>query len=220
MNNIKTLFFNRFKSLSMLTISILFSLILLMIRMKLMHNFFYSFLVWNLFLAIIPYAITTYITSRPNISKLVLFFNFCFWLLFLPNAPYIITDLIHLRLSPTNTIWLDILVVTSFAFNGLIIYFLSLIDMEKALKKHFSEKIAFFSILSALFLSGFGIYLGRVLRFNSWDILKHPHTLIPQILSIFISPMQHQTAWVLTLGFGTFLSVGYLLFKALKRINS
>ena len=219
MNNIKTLFLNRFKSLSMLTLSMLLSLVLLMIRMKVTESFFYAFLVWNLFLATIPFATTTYIISRPNISKLMLFFSFCFWLLFLPNAPYIITDLIHLRLSPANTIWLDILIVISFVFNGLILCYLSLIDMEKVLKKHFNKKVAFYSILFALFLSGFGIYLGRVLRFNSWDVIQHPNTLVSQISSILIHPIQHQTAWMFTLGFGAFLSVGYMLFKALKRIT-
>ena len=129
MNTIKTLLFNRFKIISLLSISIALSIVLLMVRMKLTHSFFYLFLVWNLFLAVIPFAISTYLISFPKLKKLGLLIWFSVWLLFLPNAPYIVTDLIHLRLSDTHFIWLDILIVSSFACNGLLLFYLSILDM-------------------------------------------------------------------------------------------
>ncbi len=97
MDCIKQLILNRFKVFSLVSVSMLLSIVLLMIRMKLTHSFFYLFLVWNLFLAVIPFAITSYLVSLPKLNKLSSALWFGLWLLFLPNSPYIITDLLHLK---------------------------------------------------------------------------------------------------------------------------
>lgn len=192
------------------------SIVLLMIRMKLNQSFFYLFLVWNLFLAIIPYAITTYLCTKNKISKWSLLFYFCIWLLFLPNAPYIITDLLHLRHSDRYLMWLDVLVVISFAYNGLILFFLSLSDMETILKPFIGEKKRFFLTLVVFFLTGFGIYLGRFLRYNSWEIAQSPFALFDDIMHIVFYPTANLQAWIFTLTFGAFLSVGFWMFKAMS----
>ena len=130
MNSIKQLIYNQFKTFALLSVSIVFSIVLLMIRMKLTHSFFYLFLVWNLFLAVIPFAITTYLVSLPKLNKFGFLIWFSVWLLFLPNAPYIITDLLHLKRSDSDLLWLDILVVSSFALVGLTLFYLSVLDMK------------------------------------------------------------------------------------------
>jgi uncharacterized membrane protein len=185
-----------------------------MIRMKLNQSFFYLFLVWNLFLAVIPYAITTYLRTKETLSKWNLLIYFCAWLLFLPNAPYIITDLLHLSTSNQYLMWLDVLVVTSFAYNGLILFFLSLLDMESILKSFITDKKRFYVMTFILFLTGFGIYLGRFLRYNSWEIVQNPFALFGDILDILLHPTGHLLACVFTLTFGAFLSVGFWMFKA------
>ncbi len=81
-----------------------FSIVLLIIRMKLTNSFFYLFLVLNLFLAVILFTITTYLASIPKLNKFKIVVWFGVWLLFLPNAPYIVTDLIHLKLNNTHLI--------------------------------------------------------------------------------------------------------------------
>lgn len=213
MNHIKQHIFSQFKTFALLSVSIIFSIVLLMIRMKLTHSFFYLFLVWNLFLAVIPFAITTYLTSLPKLNKFVLVFWFLAWLLFLPNAPYIITDLLHLKISNTHLLWLDILVISSFAFNGLIAFYLSVLDMASILKgrlKHLNSLIIFI-----LFLCGFGVYLGRFLRYNSWGIVQDPIALFSDILEIVFYPGQHTEAWLFTLLFGAFLTIGYWGFKVI-----
>ena len=151
MDNIKLLFINRFKTFALLTVSIVFSLTLLMIKMKLTYSFFYLFLVWNLFLAVIPYAITIYLTSIPNLNTFKVIVWFSVWLLFLPNAPYIITDLIHLRLSNNTYIWLDAIIVSSFAYNGLLLFYLSILDMKTILKGYLNKRILNYSIIAILF---------------------------------------------------------------------
>ena len=188
MNNIKYLFFNRFKIFALVTVSMLLSIVLLMIRMKLTHSFFYLFLVWNLFLAVIPFTLTSYLVSLPKLNKIVFVLWFGIWLLFLPNAPYIVTDLIHLRLNEGSFLWLDILVVSSFVFNGLLLFYLSLVDMKNQLKNHLNKSLTNYIITSILFLSGFGVYLGRFLRYNSWEIISNPKYLFVDIINIALKP--------------------------------
>ena len=215
MDYIKHLFLSRFKTFFLVTVSMLFSIILLMIRMKLTHSFFYLFLVWNLFLAVIPFAITTYLVSLPKLNKFALLVWFSVWLLFLPNAPYIVTDLIHLQLSSPPIIWLDILIVSAFACNGLLLFYLSILDMKLALKPVLKESLLNYGIIFILFLSSFGVYLGRFLRYNSWEIISHPKYLITDILNMAVQPYANKHAWLFTLLFGSFLTVGYWMFKSL-----
>tara|TARA_R110002049_G_scaffold116110_1_gene268484 strand:+ start:47381 stop:48049 length:669 start_codon:yes stop_codon:yes gene_type:complete len=215
MNNIKKIIFSRFKIFSLLSISMLLSIVLLMIRMKLNHSFFYLFLVWNLFLAVIPFAITTYLISLSKLNKVGLVFWFCTWLLFLPNAPYIITDLLHLKVSNTHVLWLDILVVSSFALNGFLLFFYSLMDMRSLLNRFTKPSKTNHFMVFTLFLCGFGVYLGRFLRYNSWEILQNPLNLFNDILNITLYPNQHPEAWLFTMVFGTFLNLGFWMFKTI-----
>jgi uncharacterized membrane protein len=217
METIKTLILNRFKILSLLTLSMALSIILLMIRIKLNQSFFLLFLVWNLFLAIIPFALTTYLTSLVKIHKLAFTMLFGIWLLFLPNAPYIVTDLLHLIHSEKHSIWLDVLVIMSFAFNGLVLFFLSLSDMETILKQHLKPKYITPLMLTIFGLSAFGIYLGRFLRYNSWEILNNPFAIFLDIIQIVIQP--NIEAWIFTLTFGSFLAISYWMLKAFSNLK-
>ncbi|MCK7591485.1 DUF1361 domain-containing protein [Subsaxibacter sp. CAU 1640] len=216
MEHVKNIILTRYKLLSMLMLSMTLSLVLLAIRMKLNQSFFFLFLVWNLFLAVIPFVITTYLREKEHLNKFVLMAWFGIWLLFLPNAPYIVTDLLHLRSSEHYLMWLDVLVVTSFAFNGLIVFFQSLMDMEEILKNYVSKRWLFILMCFVIFLTGFGMYLGRFLRYNSWEIIQHPSQLFTDIIDIAIHPTQHMQAWVFTLTFGAFLYVGFGMIKSLK----
>ncbi len=215
MEIIRTLIQSKFKTLSLITLALAFSIIVLMIRMKLNQSFFYLFLVWNIFLAIIPYTITMYLNTKPNINRFKLGFGFLVWLAFLPNAPYIVTDLIHIRIGNDNLLWLDVLVVLSFALSGLLLFYLSLLDMQKLIRKQFKRIPLETITLFIIFLCGFGVYLGRFLRYNSWEIISNPQVLISDVFEIMISPFQNLDAWLFTLGFGGFLVVGYWLFKNL-----
>ncbi|WP_223033774.1 DUF1361 domain-containing protein [Hanstruepera marina] len=215
MNSLKVFLFNRFNTLSFLTASVGFSLFLLMLRIKLTHSFFLIFLVWNLFLAIIPYAISLFLESKPTLSKPKHFLYMGTWLTFLPNAPYIVTDFIHLRLSLNYMVWLDFVVIASFAITGLAFYFLSINSMLKILKTNFKLQNEKYMLFVIFLLSSFGVYLGRFLRYNSWEIIQNPITLITDILSIIVFPKTHAGAWVFTIAFTCFLIVcHFILFKS------
>ncbi|MDT0556740.1 DUF1361 domain-containing protein [Patiriisocius hiemis] len=200
MEHIKKLFISKFETLFILGAISTISIILLMVRMKLTSSYFFLFLVWNLFLAMIPFAITTYIQTKKKIKGIRLWLMLLMWLLFLPNAPYIITDIIHLQHSKSGI--LDTLLVGSFAIAGLCFYFNSLKDFKNIISVKLSKKVISLLIIGIHFLVGFGIYLGRFLRFNSWDIIKDPLSLGIEILNIILYPSEHRLAWFVTFGFG------------------
>ena len=213
MNQLKTLIFNRFNTFIFLTACILISTFLLMLRIKLTHSFFLIFLVWNLFLAIIPYAISLFLENKKNTPKLSLIACSVIWLLFLPNAPYIFTDFIHLRISPNHLLWIDLIVITSFALTGFAFYFLSIIGMLKTFSRFLKNQHHTYILWILYLLSSFGVYLGRFLRYNSWEILQNPLAIIKDITSIVFYPLQNQDAWFFTISFALFLAMGFWVTK-------
>ena len=219
MTNLKTLINTRFQLLTFIALSMMLSVVLLLFRIKINHSFYYLFLVWNLFLAFIPFGITIYLKSKQKVTKARMFIGFIVWLLFLPNAPYIITDLLHFKRSTPHFWWLDILMVTSFALNGLLLFYLTLLDMETLLRKQINSTKIRLLLFFIFFLTGFGMYLGRFLRFNSWDILQHPNVLMSNIWEIITLPSQHIEAWAFTFCFGSFLSLSYYVIKSIKQTN-
>ena len=217
MNTIKIYIFNHFKILFILSVSIIASMLLLMIRLKLTLSFFYLFLVWNLFLAFMPYVISTYLKHRSHKHKIVLILGLFIWILFLPNAPYLVTDFVHLRLSPTSIIWYDSMMITAFAISGLLLFYFSMMDIQLVLKDYLSKRKLKVFNFCVLFLSSFGVYLGRVLRYNSWELLERPQKLFTDIFHIITQPTEHIGAWLFTSLFGVFLVLGFWLTKRLYK---
>ena len=218
MNAIKTYIFNHFKTVFILMLSVIISMFLLMVRSKITLSFFYLFLVWNLFLAFIPFAISTYLKAKADMNKYVLLFWLGIWLLFLPNAPYIVTDLIHLQ-SSSSIIWFDIFMVSGFAISGLLLFYFSILDIQTILKSYLSKRKVKLLSIGILFLSSFGVYLGRVLRYNSWELLEHPQRLFSDIYEIITQPNTYVGAWLFTLLFGVFLVLGFWLAKRLYKTS-
>lgn len=192
----------------MCTLAVLFSLVLLSIRIVKTGSIFYLFLVWNLFLATIPYIITLVMSIR-KVNTFLFWTGFISWLAFLPNAPYILTDLQHIRLSTLQSVWFDVLLLVSFSINGLIIGFASLLLMQNLLRERFSKTITFSIIYFVLLLCGFGIYLGRILRWNSWDLLQNPIGIMADVAKRILFPIEHVNTWGFTIGFGFFLIITY-----------
>ena len=198
-----------------LMLSIAFALALLVFRIQLTHTYFYLFLVWNLFLAGIPYVISQALRHGRWLqnSKLLGIGCFLIWLLVLPNSPYIITDLVHLHDQASNLRWFDLFLVFVFALNGLVFGLLSLLDMYGILAERYDRTVASYALFKICLLSGFGIYLGRFLRFNSWDIVTKPVTLFHRALF----SMKEPKTWLFTLAFGGFLWILFTLLRALLR---
>ncbi|MDR0601147.1 MAG: DUF1361 domain-containing protein [Treponema sp.] len=179
----------------------------------------FLFLNWNLFLAFVPWGLTTFRAVSPGIqkSKIALAVLFFFWLLFFPNAPYILTDLFHLKLRSSMSIWFDALLILSFAWTGLLFGFLSLWDIEGILEKMMKRGYVTLVSTALLFAGSFGVYLGRYLRWNSWDVMTEPFLVLSDIGDRVINPADYPRAWGLTLFMGIFLNMMYWSFRLIKR---
>lgn len=210
----------RFHYAVTMTASIAFSMALLAYRVHFSDTITYVFLSWNLFLAIIPFAISSFILLyEQKISKLLLLPLVFSWLVFFPNAPYIITDLFHLDQRQNVPLWYDLMLILSFCFNGLILTFLSLADIHRVLNKRFDKLIGWLFVLASIFLTGFGVYVGRYLRWNSWDVLANPISLFNDLLVRFVNPFSHPKTWGFTLLFSMFLLISYVMVRQLMRVK-
>jgi uncharacterized membrane protein len=152
----------------------------------------YQFMTWNLFLAFIPLVISFWLFRERSRSPLIWWLGFAIFIVFLPNAPYVVTDIIHLvNLSQNfNTSIVTLVLIPQyliFILLGMEAYVISLIELSKYLKR--IGKIKYFRIVELPIhaLCAVGIYLGRFLRFNSWDLIARPDSLARSIVEDLIA---------------------------------
>jgi len=152
----------------------------------------YTSLVWNLFLAWIPFvlAYVAYALSWKRVWLYIVIPVFAFlWLIFFPNAPYILTDLQHLgRLSTDTPLWYDVIMLIWFSWTGMLLGLISLYLMHEIVQRNFGRWPGWLFVMFVSGLSSAGIYVGRFLRWNSWDILQNPSELAVDILGLAIDP--------------------------------
>jgi uncharacterized membrane protein len=177
---------------------------------------YYRFLITNLFLACVPLFLSTAlrIASYWRLHWIFRLALFSLWLLFLPNAPYILTDILHLTRASHAPAWYDLALLLSCAGTGLLVGYLSLIDVQGIVTRSFGAAWGWIFALVSLVLSGFAIYLGRFLRWNSWDVLVTP-TRVLEILGGVMQPWAHVRPLAVTLIFGVILALGYISLRIL-----
>jgi uncharacterized membrane protein len=194
--------------------------VLLLSRIYFSSTFSYSFLVWNLILAWIPLFISRFLYRKHEYNSIrVNLFFLGSWLVFFPNAPYILTDLFHLKPKIGAPLWFDLILIISFAWNGLLIGFLSLMEIHQILNYYFINSVSWFFISIIMILSGFGIYLGRYERWNSWDIATHPFLFLRRILMSITDVELLPRILGVTFVFGLFLMVSYLAIYLISEKN-
>lgn len=185
---------------------------LLALRLARSNSFLFAFLMWNLFLAAIPFlaSLAFEVLDRYRRVRPLQWACFAVWLLFLPNAPYIITDFIHLKYRPPIPLWYDVLTLLSCAGAGLLLGYASVMIVHRIVARHYGGFAGWATALIALFLSAFGIYLGRFLRWNSWEALTDPLPLFSDIATRIMNPLQHPKTFAVTGLFGIALCLGYI----------
>ncbi|MGV3526137.1 MAG: DUF1361 domain-containing protein [Candidatus Sericytochromatia bacterium] len=166
--------------------------LLVVFRIRYTGTPYYGFLLWNLFLAVIPLLCTqlSLIWGQGRWRKRLLP-PLLLWLLFFPNAPYVVTDLMHLGVLQQMPRWYDPLMVFVCALSALWAGFLSLRDVEFLLRPHLSGGLLQLGGVLTWGLCGVGIYLGRVLRWNSWDAFHRPGVILRDALLPFLQPATH-----------------------------
>jgi uncharacterized membrane protein len=182
-------------------------------RFYLSRHWTYAFLVWNLFLAWVPYLTSlsaSLLYQRDPRRWWYLLLPSLLWLVFFPNAPYILTDLLHLQYRPPVPMWYDLGLLLIFAWTGLFLAVFSLRTMQMLVRTVVSSVISWLFVISVISLSGLGVYVGRFLRWNSWDLLFHPEAVLSDLLMRFTNPLQYAGTFGVSIMFALFLLVCYL----------
>ena len=175
-----------------------------LVRLLLAENDAYVWLNWNLFLALVPvlFAYTTMVSKY----RIVVIIMALMWIGFLPNAPYLITDFIHLAdVGPRTLLWYDAMMMFVYSLAGILAYMVSL----RIIMQRFRWRLYMPLVIGIL--AGFGIYLGRYIRFNSWHVLTQPLDILQVIGEIIMYPSQHAPVLTMTLSFAVFLTVIYFI---------
>ena len=206
-----------FKRLILVAMLLLWCAGMIAVRIEKTGSGYYRFLGFNLFLACVPLVLSTAlrVASHLRLRWAIQLALFSLWLLFLPNAPYILTDILHLTRASEAPAWYDLALLLSCAGTGLLVGYLSLIDVQGIVARSFGAACGWIFALAALVLSGFAIYLGRFLRWNSWDVLFAPARVF-EIMGALTRPWEHARPIGVTFIFGVILALGYISLRFLK----
>jgi uncharacterized membrane protein len=183
--------------------------------------FDFRFLVWNLILAWAPLllALFVYDRYRRGTALFALTPVLLLWLLFLPNAPYIVTDFVHLSATTPAPLWLDGVELSAFAWTGMLLGFVSLYLVHAVARDRFGAMPSWVGVVGVLALVSVGVYLGRVKRWNSWDLLTQPGAMLAQLHAHLGDPASLTRAAAVTLAVTCLLSAAYLVFYVLMGVR-
>jgi uncharacterized membrane protein len=191
---------------------------MLCIRVIKTEKLSFIFMKWNLFLAFIPLWISQYIDKQRQLHKMLLYLLGFIWLLFLPNGSYMITDLFHLHHKNYLPLWFDLIMLLSFAFTGLVLFYKSIIIMIQVVKINWPQLHHPFSLVILFLAVSYGVYIGRFLRLNSWDILN-PIYLAQECIKPLFNVANLKDVSCFTLVFSVFLGFIYLVIKPIFNIH-
>jgi uncharacterized membrane protein len=157
------------------------------------HTYHYWFLLWNLVLAWVPFVFAAIAFSLAAARRAVLWVFVVLaalvWLAFFPNAPYILTDFLHLgSMGDIVPGWYDVLMLYWFAWTGLMLGVVSLYLMHEIVTRGLGTVGGWVFVVLVAGLGSVGIYLGRFLRWNSWDVVRRPGPLANELLGRVTDP--------------------------------
>lgn len=181
-------------------------------------------LVWNLFLAWLPMlsALLAHHLHKQGHRAVWLLILPCllFWLLFFPNAPYILTDMLHLQWPQARVpVWYDLILLIAFAWTGAFLGLISLYLVHGLVRKAAGSVVGWLFTLGVLGLAGFGVYLGRFPRWNSWDLLTNPMSLLLDIWERLSNPLAHSGTFIFSALFSLCLAAMYLMLTAVGQFQ-
>jgi uncharacterized membrane protein len=178
---------------------------------------------WNLFLAWLPMlaALVVYNLKKRDRRPAWLLIAPCafLWLIFFPNAPYMVTDLLHLRPWGDIPMWYDMLMLSAFSWTGIFLGLVSLYLMHTLVRRSAGMAAGWLFALFVLALTGFGVYLGRFPRWNSWDILFNADVLLADIWVRVRDPLAHPRTLVFSGLFSLCVTAMYLMLSAMIHLR-
>ncbi len=184
---------------------------LLVARVYWTHEGAFVFLVWNLFLAWLPlgFAVLAYAAHHRRAPTALVAALFVPWLAFLPNAPYLVSDLVHLNDPHRVPLWYDTLMLASFAWSGVAAGVLSLRVAAEVARERAGRTASRAVVVGSSALVGYGIYLGRFARLNSWDVLARPEVVLSTMARSWASAHLLSPVLTVTVGFAAFFLAAY-----------
>lgn len=114
---------------------------------------------------------------------------------------------------------MDLSLILLCALTGLVLGFVSLYLMQSVVERMLGRAASWLFVAAVAGLTGFGIYLGRFLRFNSWDVVFKPWQVYQGIGSWVADPWANSTSLAFPLLFGTFVFITYLMLYALTHLQ-
>jgi uncharacterized membrane protein len=216
LERLKTSFSDRrLAALGALGLLSVFTLVTIGVRVAYTGTSVHAGIAWNLVLAWIPLALAllVYDRARAGAAHSKLLALGALWLLFFPNAPYIVTDLKHIHGGASVPVWYDVVLLSSAAWTGLVLGFLSLYLIQAVVRRSLGPTVAWAFVAVTLALTSFGIYIGRFLRLNSWDVFVQPQAFAGVFRAI-ADPLAHPRTVAVTILFTAFLGATYLVFYA------
>jgi uncharacterized membrane protein len=156
-----------------------------------------GYLVWNLFLAWIPYvcARALWRAGRGSAPLALLLPLLAVWLVFLPNAPYLVTDVVHLHRDAQGlALIVEVALFGTVALAGVLLGVAAVQPVHRIVAVRYGAFASrAFPPLIAVAVA-FGVYLGRVQRWNSWDFVQTPGKLLDATWSVLAHPAAHPRA--------------------------
>jgi len=153
-------------------------------------------------------------SQKIKIPKIIFIITVILWILFLPNAPYLVTDLIHLRSFHQIPALYDALLLFSSAWVGMLLLVHSLFYMERVFRIKYSKIKTDIIIAIFIFLTSFGVYLGRFLRFNSWDVFVNHYSVLKSVWKLLSQITINIEAYLYTFLFFIFIYLSYYAWRS------
>jgi len=178
------------------------------------HSWEFGYLNWNLFLAWLPLFFAGWlviILKRKRWSSWEGILATILWLLFLPNSFYMVSDFVHLQDAARVDVLFDAVMFSSFIFIGVALGLSSLFLVHIQFRKRFNSGVVLTWLAAIFLLCGFAIYLGRDLRWNSWDVLTNPGGLLFDVSDRAIHPRSYPQMFLTTGSFAVMLANIYML---------
>ncbi len=200
------------KYASALIIVSLVCLALFALRVAATESLRYWFVPENLFLAWVSLGLSLLLVAQLKLRRWLSWRNMALtvaWLIFLPNTWYVLTDFIHVYPTGEISELYDIVLMSSLTICGFALGFTSLYMVHKELLKRTSSARAGVLVALVLLISSFGIYLGRDLRWNAWDVVTDPSGLVIDVSDRVIDPLGHPRAFNVTGLFFVLLGTSY-----------
>lgn len=201
------------KQIILLTILVI---VLIIARIFIFDSFSLIYILWNIFLALLPFLISSFLLQqnrKQKLKKWLLIVGGIIWLLLLPNAPYLVTDLIHVGVVYKVPALYDSILLFSSAWVGMLLWLHSLFHMEQIIRTKCSGRRVNMIISGILLLTAFGMYLGRFLRFNSWDIVINHSSILKSTWNMLSQSGDYLNAYLYIALFFVFLMFSYFSWK-------